>query len=171
MEIIDNVYCGGDKEFERVRTQPGWSFLRTAKEGPGGHRQTLGYHTLGAPKGPNYLWVRRRNLMALNILDIDDTDSDIKVPDEAIDKGLAFADERYRAGDKILIACNQGHSRGPSMCMMFLRTIGELPQSFHQAEKIFKTLYPKYDPGRGMRSALRRRWDDLKDKYVGRSSS
>jgi len=164
VEVIDRIYCGGNAEYDRVKGKPGWSWLRVCKEGGAGcHRELLGYHTLGAPKGPNYLWARRGNLMALNILDIDE--ADLKVPDEAIDKGLAFANERYRAGDKLLFACNAGHTRGPLMCMAFLRTIGELPQSFHQAEKIFKTLYPKYDPGQGVRSAIRKRWDDLKDKY------
>lgn len=169
MEVIDRVYCGGDAEYERVKGNAGWSFLRCCKEGSGGHRQMLGYTTLGAPKGLHYLWARKGDLMALNILDIDD--SDLKVPDEAIDKGLAFADERYRAGDKILFACNKGQTRGPLMCMAFLRTIGELPQEFSRAEKIFKTLYPAYDPGRGVRSAIRKRWDDLKDKYVRVSGS
>lgn len=168
MEVIDRVYCGGDNEYERVKGNPGWSFLRCCKEGPGGHRQTLGYTTLGAPKGINYLWIRKGHRMALNILDIDD--SDLKVPDEAVNKGLEFANERYRAGDKLLIACNEGHTRGPLMCMAFLRTIGELPQEFTQAEKVFRTLYPKYDPGRGVRSDIRKRWDGLKDKYAGISS-
>ncbi len=170
MEVIDRVYCGGDADYERARSNSGWSFLRCCKEGPNGHRQLLGYHTQGAPKGPHYLWVRKGNVMAVNSLDIDDTEAGLKIPDEAIDKGLAFANERYKAGDKILIACNQGQSRGPSMCMAFLRTIGELPNDFLRSEKIFETLYPKYDPGRGVRSAIRRRWDDLKDKYAGVSS-
>ena len=165
MEVIDRIYCGGDAEYERVKDNSGWSFLRCCKEGPGGHRKMAGYTTLGAPKGINYLWIRKGHQMALNILDIDD--SDLVVPSEAIDKGLAFADERYRAGDKILFACNEGHTRGPLMCMAFLRTIGELPQDFSRAEKIFRTLYPKYDPGSSVRSTIRKRWDDLKDKYAG----
>lgn len=163
MEVIDRVYCGGDVEYERVKNNAGWSFLRCCKEGPGGHRQMLGYSTLGAPKGVHYLWIRKGHQMALNILDIDD--SGLKVPDEAIDKGLAFAAERYRAGDKILFACNEGHTRGPLMCMAFLRTIGEFPNDFTRSEKIFKTLYSAYDPGRAVRSSIRERWDDLKDKY------
>jgi hypothetical protein len=165
MEVIDRVYCGGNAEYDRVKNNPGWSWLRCCKDGGSGcHREVLGYHTLAAPKGPNYLWVRRGNLMALNMLDVDE--SDIGPPDAMIDKGLAFANERYRAGDKILFACNEGHTRGPSMCMAFLRTIGELPQNHKQAEHVFKTLYPKYDPGQTVRLAIRKRWDDLKDKYV-----
>jgi hypothetical protein len=166
MEVIDRIYCGGNTEYDRVAGHAGWSWLRCCKEGGNGcHRQILGYTTLGAPKGPNYFSVRKgRHLMALNILDIDE--SDLGVPDEVIDDGLEFADERYRAGDKVLFACNAGHTRGPLMCMAFLRTIGELPNEFLRSEKIFKTLYPKYDPGRTVRTAIRKRWDDLKDIYV-----
>jgi len=41
-----------------------------------------------------------------------------------------------------------------------------MPEGFIRAEKKFRTLYPPYDPGVGMRAHARTRWDELKDKYL-----
>jgi hypothetical protein len=158
-EVYTRVYIGGDADYEKVKDKEGWSFLRVYKYGPGGHRQTLGYTTRAAPKGPNYLWVTKGdNLMALNILDLDDPNM---IPFEAIKHGLDFAKSRLDAGDKLLIACNQGHSRGPTTGLMFLRSLGDLPYHFVKAESIYKTLDPMYDPGMGMRQIARSHWAEL----------
>lgn len=158
-EIISKLYVGGDKDYEKLAGKDGWSFLRCCKEGPGGHRSTLGYTTLGAPKGKEYLVARRGKRLALNLIDLDDPNY---ISPEMINKGLDFIDERLKAGDKVLVACNQGHSRGPTVAMMYLRRIDELPDNFHSAEKIFRTLYPAYDPGQGMRQFARSYWRSLK---------
>jgi hypothetical protein len=158
-EVLDRLWVGGDKDYERVDGRQGWSWLRCCKEGQGGHRWILGYNTLGAPKDKHYLWVRKGNLMALNLLDLDDPNF---MSREMIDKGLDFIDERMKAGDKVLVACNAGHSRGPTTAMMYLRRIGELPDSFIQSEKIYRTLYRHYYPGQGMRQFARMNWHTLK---------
>jgi len=160
MEVIPNLYVGGNEEYEKVKDKSGWSWLRCAKYGPGGHQQTLGYHTLAAPKGPNYLVVRKKNLMALNLIDQDDPNY---IPEECILKGLDFIKERLDAGDKVLVACNSGQSRGPTTALMFLRSIGEMPHNFVTSERIYRTLYPKYSPGQGMRQRARQMWDQLEN--------
>lgn len=149
------LYVGGDKDFEKIAHRSGWSVLRCCKYGPGGHQQTLGYETLAAPKGPNYLWVRKGNLMALNLLDLDDP---FFVSEDMMKKGLDFIDERLKAGDKVLTACNQGQSRGPTTALLYLRRIGEMTYHFVSAERVFKTLYPPFDPGIGMRQYARMHW-------------
>jgi predicted protein tyrosine phosphatase len=100
--------------------------------------------------------------MALNLLDLDDPHF---IPEEAVFTGLNFINKRLTAGDKVLVHCNAGHSRGPTMGLMFLRTIGEMPSSFGTSEKIFRSLYPKYDPAMGMRTFARAHWAQLKDFY------
>jgi hypothetical protein len=158
-EIYTNLYVGGDADYEKLAHREGWSALRVAKYGPGGHKDLLGYTTPGAPKGPNYLWATKgENLMALNILDLDDPNM---IPFEAIQHGLDFVKKRLAAGDKVLIACNAGHSRGPTTGLMFLRSIGELPYHFVKAEHIYKTLDPMFDPGMGMRQVAKSHWTDL----------
>ncbi len=156
-QIIDRLWTGDNEGYERIRGKPGWSCLRCCKDGPGSHRELLGYHTMGAPKGVNYLWVRRGHVMALNLIDAGDP---AFVSDAMIKHGLDFVAERHKAGDKVLIACNAGHSRGPTTTLLYLRTIGEMPHNFLRSEHIFKTLYRKYDPGTGMRQFARSHWQD-----------
>ena len=49
---FDNLYVGGDADYDKVKGVKGWSVLRCCKEGAGGHRETVVYGTQGAPKGP-----------------------------------------------------------------------------------------------------------------------
>ena len=161
--IYTRLYVGGDGDYQRLAGKDGWSFLRCCKYGEGGHQQVLGYTTLAAPKGPHYLWVKAKggdHLLALNILDLDDPNF---FDPQMIVTGLRFVKERLDAGDKVLIACNKGHSRGPTMALMFLRWIGEMPYHYVKAETIFRALYPQYDPGIGMRQYSREHWNDLTD--------
>lgn len=160
--IIPRLYVGGDDEYKRVADRSGWSWLRTCKEGPGGHREVLGYSTLGAPQGDNYLTVRRGKHMALNMIDLDDPKF---FRDELIQPGLKFIGERLSAGDKVLVACNQGHSRGPTTALMYLRAAGEMPYSFPRSERMFRTLYRKYDPALGIRKYAKTHWDQLEGQF------
>jgi predicted protein tyrosine phosphatase len=101
--------------------------------------------------------------MALNLIDTDDPDM---IPDEVVDAGLRFLKERYDAGDTVLSHCVAGHSRGPTMMLMFLRAIGEMPASFLGSERKFRALYSDYDPNKGMRAYARERWARL-PKFKG----
>lgn len=159
-QIITNLYVGGDIDYEKLEGKAGWSFLRCCKFGPGGHKDTLGYTTPGAPKGPDYLAVKRGHRMALNFIDVEDPNL---IPLDMVNKGLKFIDERREAGDKVLVACNQGHSRGPTTALLYLRSIGEMAGNFIQSERVYRTLYPKYDPGQGARTFARSHWDSFKD--------
>jgi hypothetical protein len=133
----------------------GWSVLRACKEGPGGHRETAGYNTLGAPKGPKYLSAKKGNRLALNFIDPNDPNF---VPKEMVLTGIRFIDDRIEHGDKVLVACNRGHSRGPVTALLYLRGIGELPYHFVKSESIFRALYPQYVPGVGMRQFAHTQW-------------
>ena len=153
-QIIKGLYLGSDKDVAEAESR-GYAILACCKDGINSHRALLGYTSLGAPKGAEYLAVRKGDMMALNLIDVDDP---TMIPDKALDAGLAFIKEMMDAGKKILVHCNAGHSRGPSMVMLYLRSIGELPQGFKQARHIFKTLYPPFDPGHGMLYHLMDRW-------------
>lgn len=156
------LYVGGDTDYEKITHRTGWSALRCAKYGLGGHQQTVGYHTLAAPPGPDRLWVRKGNLMALNLLDLDDPNF---VDPDMMEKGLDFIAERLEAGDKVLVACNQGQSRGPTTALLFLRRIGEMPYSFVSAERVYRTLYPPYSPAQGIRQFARSKWAEIEREH------
>jgi len=158
-EIIKNLYVG-DKEAYPEAERRGFSILAACKDGSEDcHRAVLGYTSLAAPKDANYYFYRSdKKHMALNLIDVDDPEM---IPDEVVDAGLKFIKERYDVGDRVLSHCVAGHTRGPSLMLAFLRTIGEMPDSFIAAERKFRTLYPRYDPGVGVRSHIRARWKSL----------
>lgn len=163
-DIIPNLYVGGDTDYEKVKDKSDWRELRCCKYGPGGHQQSLGYTTLGAPKGPDYLSVVKNSRMALNFIDVADPHL---IPIEMVMTGLKYVDSQFRSGHKVLIACNAGHSRGPTTGLLYLRAIGELPGNFIHSERIYRTLYPLYDPGIGARQFAKQNWDTFKDVLRG----
>ncbi len=158
-EVHTRLFIGNDEDYDKVADKAGWSFLRPVKYGSGGHQDILKYKTMGAPDGPNkYIAEKGKNHLALNILDLDDPHF---MPWDETLKAFDFVKKRLEAGDKVLIACNQGHSRGPTLALMFLRSIGDMPYHFVKAEHILKTLDPDYSPGQGMRQFARTHWTDL----------
>jgi hypothetical protein len=158
-EIIPRLWVG-DEEAVPIANKRGYSILAACKDGSSDcHRAVLGYTTLGAPKDKNYYFYQKDEThMALNLIDVDDPKM---IPREATDAGLNFLKQQYDSGCKVLSHCIAGHTRGPTMMLMFLRAIGEFPESFLRAEHKFRTLYSPYDPGKGMRIHARERWDML----------
>lgn len=154
----------GDDSDDPEAVKKGYAIVTAAKDGPWGHRAALRYTTMGAPKNENYYHATRGKRMVLNLLDVDDPKF---IPEDVIFPALRFINKHLKAGDKVLVHCNAGHSRAPTIAMMFLRTIGELPASFGTSEKVFKALYPKYDSGVGMRVFARTHWEELKDDFYG----
>lgn len=157
-QVFDNLYVGGDQDFDKLHLVKGWSFLRCCKFGPGSHKEILGYDTQAAPEGKNKFTVRKGNVLALNMLDLDDPNY---VDPGMIQSGLDFIKQRLDAGDKVLIACNHGVSRGPTVALMFLRTLGDFPYGFMQSERIFRGIYHQYDPGIGINQFARQHWASL----------
>jgi hypothetical protein len=158
-----SVWVGDDNDYEKIKDKPDWKSARMCKYGPGGHQQTLGYHTRSAPTGKNYLSIETKNRIAINIIDMDDPNM---IPFECITKALDYIKEQLDAGFNVLVACNSGHSRGPTTGLMFLRAIGDMPHHFVKSETIYKTLYPKFDPGMGMRQTARSHWAELQDMEI-----
>lgn len=161
-EIIRRLYVGSDDDVAEAKKR-GYARLAATKDGPDSHRSMLGYTSLGAPKGKDYLFARRGDVMALNLIDVEDPDL---IPDDVLEAGVAFINEMMLAGKKILVHCNAGRSRGPTMALLYMRSVGEAPQPFNRAKHIFHTLYPPYSPAHGMEYHARRLWDDLKDKNL-----
>ncbi len=85
-QIIRGLYLGSDKDVPTAKYR-GYARLCMCKEGDDGHRAMLGYTTPGAPEGPEYLEARKGDVMAVNILDLDDP---TMIPDECIDLGMLF---------------------------------------------------------------------------------
>jgi protein-tyrosine phosphatase len=66
-------------------------------------------------------------------------------------------------GDKrVLIHCNQGQSRSPSLGLVYLATKNVISSTSYQAAvNDFISLYKNYNPGTGISLYLQHNWQDL----------
>ncbi len=76
---------------------------------------------------------------------------------------LVFAQRHWEQNRRILINCNQGESRAPSLALLFLAKYrNEISsESFDSAKLDFLRIYPYYQPGQGIQTYLREKWNDL----------
>lgn len=156
-KIVDQIYVGSDKDVEKAKERD-YSRLAACKDGPDGHRAMLGYDSMGAPKGDDYLFASKGHWGAMNCIDVKDADF---IPDKMIFAALKWAKKEYDAGRTILFHCNAGHSRGPTTALMFMRAIGEMPSGYNSSVKIFRSLYPPYSPEVGMKQKAFMLWEEL----------
>lgn len=93
----------------------------------------------------------------LNVVDTDDPRFFHK---EMIDQTLDFIDEMYGSDQNVLVHCNQGESRGPSIALLYMASrLDALPtDSLEAAEGKFRLIYPNYHPKFGIREHLRLFW-------------
>lgn len=161
IEVYPNLFIGAEDDYERtVKFQSEWSIVHACKEPY--HRQLLGYTGRGAPKEhPEYLKARRGNRLFLNLVDVDDP---AYIAKEIIDAAMSFISEGLNSGGKVLVHCNLGESRGPSIGLLYLAAHTELlpKTSLDNAEIAFHKIYPMYSPKQGIREFLRMNWG----KYV-----
>jgi protein-tyrosine phosphatase len=108
---------------------------------------------------PNYLSVRDPFNLYLNIVDP-------AIPlffIETFKIALSFMKEQWAAKRPILIHCNGGWSRSPSLALLFLAKITKtLPDhSYLSASRPFLLLYPRFSPGAGIKKFLETHWQEL----------
>ena len=120
------------------------------------HQQAVGYRGSLPASHPNYLVLQQEHDLYLNI--IDPPVPLFKV--EIFERFLAFARTKYDSGASVLIHCNQGESRAPSLALLFLaKHIGALPDpSFEDAKHAFVRFFPAYQPGIGIQRFLADNW-------------
>lgn len=158
--IIRGIYVGSDKDVAEAERR-GYAILACCKDGINSHRSVLGYTTMAAPKGKDYLFVRKGDLMALNLIDVENPHL---IPTEVIEAGIKFVREMAEKKKTVLIHCNAGRSRSSTICLLYLRSIGEFPQPINRAMKMFKTIYEPFSPSHGMEVKLRELWDEIVPK-------
>jgi len=157
IEVHTNLFVGDENAYYSFASrESGWAVVHACKEPF--HRQTLGYTGRAVAKThPEYLVARRGDRLILNIVDTDNPDFYSR---DMINQSLDFIDEMRSKDMRVLIHCNQGESRSPSIALLYLATrLKVLPtDSFEAAEKQFRTLYPRYYPKLGIREHIRQNW-------------
>lgn len=162
IEVYSNLFVGDQRDYEyNVSHKSGWAIVHACKEPY--HREALGYIGRGAPKDhPEYLVARRRNRLMLNIVD---ADNPMFFHKAMIDQALNFIDEMHENNQNILVHCNQGESRAPSIALLYMASrLDALPtDSLESAEEKFRHMYPNYHPKFGIRGHLCQYWSQYCD--------
>lgn len=125
------------------------------------HQRAVGY-TGSLPKDhPSYLWLRQETNLYLNIID----PAVPLFPNELFAAFLPFAREMWDSGKQLLIHCNQGESRAPSLALIFLAKHLQAVsnESYAMARTDFNQVFPHYMPGRGIETYLTNNWRILDD--------
>lgn len=150
IEIQPNLFVGNDSDC--IGLDKGWAIVHCAKEK--WHRQFVGYrHRALSKDHKEYLYAIRDNEIALNMVDADKPEF---FTEDMINSALTFINFYLGFGKKVLVHCNQGGSRSPSIAMLYIKD--KLPQDFEEAEEEFKLLYPLYNPKNGIREYVRNHW-------------
>jgi len=121
------------------------------------HQRSVGYTGNLSPQHPNYLFLVQTYDLHLNIIDP-------PLPlfkRESFLQFLQFASKHYDGGASLLIHCNQGESRAPTLALVFLaKHLAIIPRdSFLTAKEAFSLLYSGYRPGVGIQKFLETNWD------------
>lgn len=157
-EIHANLFCGDiNAYFQTLHMDnlDNWAMVHACKEPH--HRAFVGYATRGCPKdSPEYLWAERGNRLALNIVDAPKPEFFDK---SMIDKALDFIEQKLSEGLKVLVHCNLGESRSPSLCLLYLIKHGIIKgDTLEDCEAEFMKVYPEYNPGAGIRGFVKEHW-------------
>lgn len=120
------------------------------------HQKAVGYQGSLPSSHPHYLVFERPNNLYLNIID---PSVPLFMP-PLFSEFLRFARQHWEAGKTLLIHCNRGDSRAPSLALLFLsKVVGVLPaDGYWEALQGFLKLYPSYLPGQGIQIYLGKNW-------------
>ena len=145
IEICPNLFIGTVNDYELIKDD-GWRVVHAAKEPY--HRLALGYTGRSADKNhPEYLIAVREKRLILNLID---APSASYIPKILIDTALDFIRKAIAGGFKVLVHCNSGQSRAPTIGLLYMASCGMLTREFETSEAKFREIYPLYNPKSGM---------------------
>lgn len=168
IEVHPGLFVGNNEDFVQIAGQigpginlkgeeHGWAVIHACKEPY--HREFVGYTSKAAPRGPEYLFSRHGWRLALNLVDVAYPEY---IRPELVNQAMAMIGLARATRLKVLIHCNQGGSRAPSLALHWLHRFDERFKigSFELVEVTMRYVYPPYHPAEGIRGYVREHWDD-----------
>lgn len=155
IEIHPNLFVGSSEDVPHVLSDPNWYVVHAAKFP--WHRQAVGYAGPAAPKGhPEYLYALRDRSIALNLVDAPDPGY---IPEELVRAALLAITVNIEKS-KVLVHCNQGLSRSPTLALLWMRKHTNTFADMSHAEAVekFRAIYPDYAPAAGMDGYAEAHW-------------
>lgn len=162
---ISKLYFCNQEEYEDFILKPNnnrTSFLLCAKNPF--HKDIVGYDKNCPKDHPEYFYASRpeQHLMALNMIDAPDPKF---FNDNMIDDALKFIYDFFTLGNDIIVVCNQGESRSPTMCLMYLMKYGYISKEKTWGEVAYEysKIAPEWNPGAGIGEYCKRFWEKIRN--------
>lgn len=123
------------------------------------HVRAVGYRGRLPREHPNYLVRQERFDLYLNIID---PDKPLFMP-PLFSSFSEFTGEHWDAGRAVLIHCNLGESRAPTLALLFLaKHVGAISkESYVRASQDFVPLYSACRPGLEIQTYMSQNWSQL----------
>ncbi len=154
-KVYPNLFIGTERECCLTHSEE-WAIIHACKSPC--HQRAVGYRGNLPSAHPNYLVYEVKNHLFLNMID----------PPAPLFKPplfLASLDfiEKHISERKVLIHCNLGLSRAPSIALLYLakRTEAINGESYVEAAKDFVRIFPLYKPSRGIALYLSNNWSEF----------
>lgn len=159
VEIGNNLYMGDLMDYRNIAEQD-YAFVHATQTI---HYQVMGWNrTFNKPlkDHPNYILWEKDNRLSLNWVDGGAYLYDWSGPQTFI-RALDFID-KWIADKRVLIHCDQGLSRSPTMGLLYLaKRSGTLPgNSYAVASEEFRKIFPNYSPG-GIGEYVSTHWNGI----------
>lgn len=155
-EIYKNIFIGSDYDCLHTSRMAVIHACKTC------HQKALNYTKSLPQTHPNYLIAEEKNNLYLNMVDMSRELSPLYT-NPVMSKAMEFIDKSADNG-KILIHCNQGMSRSPSIGLLFLARKNVINNtSYRNAKSDFLKIYPFFSPGTGIELYMAGNWNDLLD--------
>lgn len=123
------------------------------------HREGVGYEVNLKSDHPNYLIKEQEFDLYLNMVDME-RELMAKFTNPIMKAAFIFIDKHLKADRKVLVHCDKGGSRGPSVAMLYLACRNK-QTSYLTTVEYFKELYPEYNPGTGIELYMKKNFTDI----------
>jgi hypothetical protein len=162
-DVFPNLYVGTVVEANLVLKQPDdWRLANVAKTL---HCNLNGWSMTG--KYSNHpFYIIREEPAFISVNWVDGPASYFNYQNKGVSvvkQLLAFIQKSLEKEKKVLITCDQGRSRSPSVALLYLakvsRTITDA--SYIEASREFKSKYPDYQPAPGISGFLTSIWGEI----------
>lgn len=156
-EIYKNLFIGSDIDCMTASRNNEFATIHACKTC---HQKVLNYTKSLSSTHPNYLIYEHDNHLFLNMVDMSNEFSPIYT-NPMIKVALDFIN-RNIPNKEILIHCNLGQSRSPSIGLVYLAIKGIINnKSYKDAISDFIKIYPDYNPGNGIALYLEHNWNSI----------
>jgi len=155
-QIHDNLFIGNDIDCRAAICNSEFAIIHACKTC---HQKKLGYEKSLPANHEHYLIYENDSHLFLNMVDMPN-EFRAEFTNPMFARAMDFI--RRAAPRKVLVHCNQGLSRSPSLGMMWLVINGVIAKDSQcSAVADFLKIYPDYAPGNGIKLYMQNNWDYL----------